>query len=135
MTDLHEAPTRTPADRLARAATELFAPAVWAAGMPIVIALDATAPTWARGLGWGLLAVLFSSVVPYGIIWIGVRRGTLTDHHIGVREQRRKPLLYGLLSVLAGLAALTALGAPRPLVAMVSVMFAVLLGVTAINQV
>jgi predicted Ser/Thr protein kinase len=129
-----EAPPRTPADRLARLASEVFAPAVWAAGMPVVIALHATAPAWKRGLGWGLLAVLFCSLVPYGIIWLGVRRGQLTDHHIGVREQRRMPLLYGLTSVLIGLGALILLGAPRRLVAMVVVMFAVLLVVTAINQ-
>ncbi|MGC5022359.1 hypothetical protein [Micromonospora sp. DT47] len=103
--------------------------------MPLVIALHATAPAWLDGLGWGLLTVLFSAVVPYGIVLFGVRRGRLTDHHIGVREQRRGPLVGGLLSVLAGLAALVLLGAPRPLVAMVVVMFGVLLVVTAVNQV
>jgi hypothetical protein len=45
------------------------------------------------------------------------------------------PLVYGLLSVLAGLAALVLLGAPRPPIAMVVVMFAVLRVTTAINQV
>lgn len=119
----------------ARIVTEVFAPAVWAATMPVVLALHATAPDWPAGLGWALLAVLFSAVVPYGIIWLGVRRGRLTDHHIGVREQRRGPLVGGLLSVAAGIAALVLLGAPRPLVAMVVVMFAVLLVVTAVNQV
>lgn len=69
------------------------------------------------------------------LIYFGLRRGTLTDHHIGVREQRRRPLVYGLLSVLAGLAVLVLLGAPRPLIAMVVVMFAVLLVTTGINQV
>lgn len=73
--------------------------------------------------------------MPYGIIYLGVRRGTLTDHHIGVREQRRTPLLYGFFSLLAGLTVLVLLGAPRPLVAMVVVMFAVLLVTTGINQV
>ncbi|MEU5941439.1 hypothetical protein ABZ807_20160 [Micromonospora sp. NPDC047548] len=102
--------------------------------MPVVVALHATAPAWLTGLSWALLAVLFSAVVPYGIVWLGVRRGRLTDHHIGVREQRRGPLVGGLLSVLAGLAALVLLGAPRALVAMVVVMFAVLLVVTAVNQ-
>ena len=120
---------------VARVVTEVFAPAVWAALMPLAVAIHATAPSWAAGLGWGLLAVLFSAVVPYGIIYFGVRRGKLTDHHISVREQRRLPLVYGLLSVLAGLAALILLGAPRPLIAMVVVMFAVLLVTTAINQV
>lgn len=126
--------TSPAADRLARAVTEGFAPAVWAAAMPLIVAVHA-ASSWVVGLGWGLLAVLFSAVVPYAIIHLGVRRGTLTDRHIGVREQRRKPLIYGLLSVLVGLGALTVLDAPRALVAMVVVMFAVLLAVTLVNQV
>jgi membrane-associated phospholipid phosphatase len=129
-----EQPTRhSPATRTARILTEVFAPAVLAATMPMVIALYVTTSI-AAGVGWGLLAVLFSSVIPYGIIWLGVRHGHLTDHHIGVRTQRRKPLIFGLASVLAGLLVLTVAGAPRQLVAMVVVMFVVLLVVTAINQ-
>ncbi|MEU7673609.1 hypothetical protein AB0C42_02200 [Micromonospora taraxaci] len=86
--------------------------------MPLIIALHSTAPAVMTVLGWALLAILFCSVVPYAVIWVGVRRGRLTDHHIGVREQRRRPLVYGLLSVLVGLAVLVVLaGAPRPLVA------------------
>ncbi|WFE36684.1 hypothetical protein [Micromonospora sp. WMMD975] len=103
--------------------------------MPLVIAVHSTAPAVAAGLGWALLAVLFCSVVPYAVIWVSVRRGRLTDHHIGVREQRRMPLVYGMFSVLVGLALLVVAGAPAPLVAMVVVMFAVLLVVTAVNQV
>lgn len=129
-----DVPARTASHRVARVATEVFAPAVFAAAMPLIIALHSTAPAIGAGIGWALLAVFFCSVVPYGIIWLGVRRGRLTDHHIGVREQRRMPLVYGLLSVLVGLALLIAVGAPRALVAMVVVMFAVLLIVTAINQ-
>jgi membrane-associated phospholipid phosphatase len=121
------------AGRAARILTEVFAPAVLAAAMPLIIALHVSRSV-AVGLGWGLLAALFSSVIPYGVIWLGVRRGQLTDHHIGVREQRRKPLVLGLASVLIGLAVLTVAGAPRQLVAMVVVMFVVLLVVTAINQ-
>ncbi|MFC4144750.1 phosphatase PAP2 family protein [Micromonospora mangrovi] len=102
--------------------------------MPLIIALHSTAPAVVTGLGWALLAILFCSVVPYAVIWVGVRRGRLTDHHIGVREQRRMPLVYGLLSVLVGLSVLILAGAPQPLIAMVVVMLAVLLVVTAINQ-
>lgn len=119
--------------RFARFVTETFAPAVWAGVMPIVIAVHATA-NLAAGLGWGLPAALFSAVIPYGIIWLGVRRGQLTDHHIGRREQRRRPLLLGLASVLVGLVVLALLGAPRELIAMVVVMFVVGLGGTIVNH-
>ncbi|PZG21681.1 hypothetical protein C1I95_07095 [Micromonospora craterilacus] len=127
--------TRAASYRLARVTTEVFAPAVLAAVMPLVVSVHSTAPAVVAGLGWAALAVLFCSAVPYGIIWLGVRRGQLTDHHIGERSQRRRPLLYGLLSVLVGLAALVLLGAPGPLVAMVVVMFAVGAAVTVVNQV
>ena len=121
-------------DRLARMVTEVLAPAVWAAVMPTIIAIHA-ATSWTAGIGWATLAVLFGAAIPYGVIWLGVRRGKLTDHHIGVREQRRMPLVYGLISVLAGFGLLIGLGAPRQLVVMVAGMFGTLLVTTLINQV
>lgn len=120
--------------RVARVLTELFAPAVLAAVMPLIIAIHASA-SLVPGLRWGVMAAVFSSAIPYGVIWWGVRRGQLTDHHIGVREQRRTPLALGLSSVLFGLLVLVLAGAPRQLVAMVVVMFAGLLMIAAVNQV
>ncbi|MGC9664994.1 phosphoesterase PA-phosphatase [Planosporangium sp. 12N6] len=122
----------TPAERLARVVTEVFAPAVLAATMPVVIGVHA-APTVPAGLGWAALALLFSAVVPYAIVRIGMRLGKITDHHIGVREQRRIPLLFAVGSVLIGLAILAALHAPRELIAMVVVMLVVLVGIGAVN--
>lgn len=101
--------------------------------MPLAVALHATGDL-TSGFGWAALVVVFSAAIPYGIVWWGVRRGTLTDHHIGRREQRRGPVLLGLVSVLVGLVALVILHGPRQLLAMVVVMLAVLLGVTVVNQ-
>jgi L-lactate permease len=85
-------------------------------------------------LAWGAPAVLFSAAVPYAIIWIGVRRGRLTDHHVGRCEQRRTPLLLGLTFALTGLALLLFLGVRRPeLVAGAVVMFVVGVGATVVN--
>ena len=125
--------TTTVSYRVARGLTEIFAPAVLAAVLPIVIGLHAgrTVPV---GLAWGLLASVFSAVIPYGMIWYGVRRGRLSDRHIGVREQRTKPLALGLLSVLVGLALLGLLGAPRELVALVVALFVGGLVATVINH-
>jgi membrane-associated phospholipid phosphatase len=130
--------TGTPArpdlgSRTARVLTEVFAPAVLAATMPLLVAVHADRNRLA-GLGWGLLAALFSAAIPYTIILWGVRRGRLSDRHIGVREQRTRPLGFGLASVLVGLALLVALRAPRDLVALVVAMFAGLLVATAINH-
>jgi membrane-associated phospholipid phosphatase len=116
-------PMVTVESRVARGLTEVFAPAVLAATLPIVIGLHA-GRTARTGLGWGLLASLFCAIIPYGMILFGVRRGRLSDHHIGVREQRTGPLSLALLSVLSGLALLVLLGAPRELVALVTASFA-----------
>jgi hypothetical protein len=108
--------------RVARGLTEVFAPAVLAATLPAVIGMHA-GRTALTGLAWGLLASLFCAIIPYGMILLGVRRGRLSDHHIGVREQRTGPLSLALLSVLSGLMLLVLLGAPRELVALVIASF------------
>ncbi|WP_412540837.1 phosphoesterase PA-phosphatase [Longispora sp. K20-0274] len=121
--------------RGARIVTEVFAPAVLAAAMPIVVGLHA-GPTWWRGLGWGLLTVFFSAVVPYAVIRVFMRLGRIEgDHHIGDRRQRRLPLLFAMLSVLLGVVALWLLGAPREVVAIGAVMLAVLAGTGLVNAV
>ncbi|MGB2571433.1 phosphoesterase PA-phosphatase [Micromonospora citrea] len=106
------------ATRLARLVTELTAPAVLVSVLTLVVGWRAAGG--AHGLAWGLLATLFASGIPFAYILGGVRRGRLTDHHVGVREQRRVPLLFGLASAAAGLALLAALGAPRPVLALVA---------------
>ncbi|MCX4387508.1 phosphatase PAP2 family protein [Micromonospora peucetia] len=103
--------------RLARFVTELTAPAVLVSALTVAVGWH-SARGGAHGLAWGLLATLFVSGIPFAYILGGVRRGRLTDHHVGVREQRRVPLLFGLCSVAAGLALLAVLGAPRPVLAL-----------------
>jgi hypothetical protein len=117
----------------ARAATEVFAPAVVVVAVSFLVGLHAGA-TIGAGLLWGLLAALFSSVIPFGAILLGVRRGRLTDHHVGRREQRRVPLLIALASVLVGLAVLALAGAPREMLALVTSMFISLALTSAITH-
>lgn len=119
--------TPTGADRprarrgLARLVTEILAPAPTVAGLLLLVAWR-TAPTPAEALAWGLMAAVFASVIPLAYIVRGVRRRRLTDHHVGLREQRPLPLLVAIVSVLVGLALLATLGAPRELVALVGAM-------------
>jgi hypothetical protein len=119
--------------RTARVLTEVFTPPVLAAALPIVIGVHADR-TVATGLAWGLLASVFAAVIPYAMVWYGVRRGNLSDRHIGVREQRTKPLTLSLVSVLVGLALLGLLGAPRELIALVVALFVGGLVATVINH-
>ncbi|MGQ5260822.1 phosphoesterase PA-phosphatase [Micromonospora sp. ZYX-F-536] len=106
-----------PGLRVARLVTEVTAPAVLVSLLMVTVSWH-SAPVAAHGLAWGLLATIFVTGIPFAYIVGGVRRGRLTDHHVGRREQRRVPLLVGLGSVAAGLALLALLGAPRPLLAL-----------------
>ena len=69
------------------------------------------------GLLHGGIAGLFESVLPFAYIMRGVRSGRLSDRHIGVRQQRKGPLMVALVSVLAGFAILVGLGAAQELIA------------------
>jgi membrane-associated phospholipid phosphatase len=109
--------------RLARAVTEVFAPAPTVVLLLLLVAWH-SAPTAAEAMKWGLLAALFASILPFLYIVRGVRRRQFTDHHVGVRAQRPLPLPIGVASVVTGLLLLVVLGAPRELVALVGAMVA-----------
>jgi membrane-associated phospholipid phosphatase len=100
--------------------TEILAPAPTVAALVLLIAWH-SAPTVADAVRWGALATLFVSVIPFLYIVRAVRRGGLTDHHVGVRRQRPVPLLVGVASMLVGLILLALWGAPRDLIAVVAV--------------
>jgi hypothetical protein len=105
---------------LARAVTELLAPANLAVAQLLLVGWHSTPGP--AGLAWGLLAATFCGLVPYGIVIAGVHRRRWTDRHLRARQQRPVPFLAGIASVLAGLAMLLALDAPRQLVALVAAM-------------
>ena len=109
--------------RLERLATELLAPAPTATILILAVALH-SAPSPAAALRWAVLAILFGCILPFLYIIRGVRRRQLSDHHVRVREQRPLPIVVALVSVLAGLALLVVLGAPRDLLAVVVAMAA-----------
>lgn len=117
-----DAATVPAADRLARVVTELFAPAVLVTVLLVVVGWHAYGYSLV-GAAWGLAAALFASVIPFALILRGVRSGTLTDHHVGRREQRRTPLLIALGSVAVGLIGLLAFGAERELLAALAAVF------------
>ncbi|MFI9527240.1 phosphatase PAP2 family protein [Micromonospora rosaria] len=105
--------------RLARLVTEVTAPVVLVTLLTGIVGWHSTGGG-AHGLAWGLLATLFATGLPLAYIVGGVRRGRFTDHHVGVPEQRRLPLLFGLASSAVGWVLLAAFGAPRPLLALVA---------------
>lgn len=120
--------------RLARLVTEVFAPSPLCAALLVAVAVK-SAPTVGDAIRWGLLATSFASAFPFLYILRGVRRRRLSDHHVGVREQRPALLVLFAAVVLLGTALLALLGAPRPLVALIAAMAAGLIvsfGVTLV---
>lgn len=123
--------------KVARAVTEIFAPAVLVTVLLLLLGWHSDWHgvhwTW-RGLGYGAMAALFESILPFLFIVSRVRSGQITDHHIGDRRQRLVPLAVGLGSVAVGFVVLTVLDAPRELIAGVVAGFVGLLVATAVNH-
>jgi membrane-associated phospholipid phosphatase len=121
------------ADRVARIATEVLAPAVLVAFLLLVVGWHAgDAPGVSRW--WGLPGAAIAVGIPMAYILRGVRKGHLTNHHIPEREHRRAPLLFGIASVTLGLAVLFLLGAPRDVLALLGAGGAGLLIYTAVTH-
>ena len=76
------------------------------------------------GLGWGLLAALFTAVLPTLFITYGVRRGRWSDRTVGARRPRLVVLAFITASVATGLILLLVLGAPRLLTGYLAFMLA-----------
>jgi len=94
------------------------------AGNPLFIALPLfflvawkTAPDWAHALLWWLITAVGVTAIPFFFIRRGVQRGTYTDDHVSVREQRLVPLSVGLGGMLIVFLLLVLLGAARPYLA------------------
>jgi hypothetical protein len=76
------------------------------------------------GVGWGLVAALFTAVLPTVFICYGVRRGRWDDRNVGARRPRLIVLAFITASVAAGLIVLAAGGAPRLLTGYLGFMLA-----------
>lgn len=117
----HAASAEAGAPGWARAVTELLAPAPMVAVLLLAVAWAST-DSLAQAILWGATTALFASGIPFAFILLAVRRRRLTDHHVRLRAQRPLPLLFGLASVVVGLALIRSLGAPQELVALVGAM-------------
>ena len=76
------------------------------------------------GVGWGLLAALFTAVLPTLFISYGVRHGRWSDRNVGARRPRLVVLAFITASVAAGLILLLTAGAPRLLTGYLAFMLA-----------
>jgi membrane-associated phospholipid phosphatase len=110
-------------EQIARVATEVLAPAPVAAGLLAVVSWQSAA-SLEDALAWAVVASLFASLIPISYVLREIRKHRFSNRHVPVREQRRAPLLVALASVTVGLLTINAMGAPRPLVALIAAMLA-----------
>lgn len=87
------------------------------------------------GLGWGLLAALFTAVLPTLFISFGVRHGRWADRNVGTRRPRLIVLAFITASVAAGLVLMVVLGAPRLLTGYLAFMLGSVAALAAITLV
>src|SRR5690349_13915071 len=118
--------TQRPLARLARLITEVLAPQILVALLPLVVAWHA-AETWAEAVTTGLIAASSTSLLPMAYILYQVRRRRLSDKHVVVHPQRREPMLVILASSIVGTGVLFLIGAPRELLALMAALVAALL--------
>jgi membrane-associated phospholipid phosphatase len=76
------------------------------------------------GVLWGLLAVVFTAVLPTVFISVGVRQRRWSDRNVGARRPRLLVLSFITASVALGLVLMIVLGAPRLLTGYLAFMLA-----------
>jgi len=110
--------TRQFSYRAAKIITEVFAPVP--SGL-VVVAFIAWhfAPTRSEAIREATLGVVLALLLPFSYLLRQVRRGRITDLHVGLRTQRPRILLVFFLAVLATLAMLIAVGSPPELIALI----------------
>ncbi|MHB9148938.1 MAG: hypothetical protein ACYC33_02455 [Thermoleophilia bacterium] len=100
--------------RIARILSSLFQPMLTGTYVLLVVALT-SATSWRAGVAWGIGMALLTAGVPSLDIYRRMRRHTVGDFHILIRQQRLRPLLVALFCTGLGLALALGLGAPRQL--------------------
>ncbi|WAP51433.1 phosphatidic acid phosphatase [Arthrobacter sp. ATA002] len=114
MPETTQAPTSTvsvASTRAARIVTETTAPTVLVGLLLLLQPLLSSGVTWLQGI----VAAGFTVGLPFaGILWLK-RRGAVTDHHVGRREQRAPILIASAASIGVGALLLILMGAPAAL--------------------
>ncbi|MFE2551250.1 hypothetical protein ACFXGI_22275 [Streptomyces sp. NPDC059355] len=124
------ATSRPDESRAARLITDGLDPKTW-------IIADTVLIGWHTGrlpgIGWGLIGCLFAAVIPLAFIKYGIRSGRWADRHVGPRRQRIIVMSFVTVSVATGITLLSAFGAPRSMVALISAMLATVVALLAVT--
>lgn len=104
---------------VARAISQILHPVTLGLASVLIVGLLGVEPIRV-GAAWALLCA-FIQIVP-GVVFfmIRLRQGAYTDDDVSVRSQRNELYLFGVVTLVVGLAVLRLLGAPAPIQAMVA---------------
>jgi membrane-associated phospholipid phosphatase len=103
----------------ARAVSQILHPVVLAVVSILIVCLLGVRPL-ATGAMWALLCAALQ-IVPGTIFFlVRLRQGAYTDDDVSVRSQRNELYLFGIVNLVAGLVILRLLGAPAPILAMIT---------------
>ncbi len=102
---------------IARTISQIFHPVTLSVISVFIVGLLGVRPT-VRGLGWAALCTLIQVLPPTVFFTVRLRQGAYTDDDISVRSQRNELYMFGMVTVVLGVALLSILGAPPPFVAL-----------------
>lgn len=114
---------------IAHLTSEIFNPFYVAVPLFLILAL-VSAPDVAHALLWWVIAAAGISLIPYGFILYGMRKGHYTDHFVSKREQRLIPLLVGVMCMSGSCLVLFLLHARIILIAVTAVVVILLIATT-----
>lgn len=113
---------------VARTISQLLHPVTLGLMSIMIVALLGVNPA-REGALWGLLCAGLQVLPVMAFFTIRLRQGAYSDDDVSVRSQRNELYLFGIVNLAVGLLVLRLLGAPTPILAMVSA--AALISLTA----
>lgn len=119
--------------RVARTATEVAQPPL-VLSVLLVLASILENPVLAN-ISAGAVAALFICLIPFGRVVVLARRGRLTDHHVGDKNQRRGVMLWTLGSATLGAALLALMNTPSAVWGLVGGIFAGIIALIVISPI
>jgi membrane-associated phospholipid phosphatase len=104
---------------VARSLSQIFHPVTLSVVSIFIIGVLGVRPM-ASGLGWAAFCTVIQVLPPTIFFTVRLRQGAYTDDDVSVRSQRNELYLFGMATVLVGVALLSLLGAPPQFVALLA---------------
>lgn len=109
----HPTTSRCVSDRVAHRLSRILAPPWAVAAFSVILVSLEPGPHWRKGL-WLATLLLFATVLPSVVVYVGMRKGRFTDVDVSARHQRPLPVFAGLVSLAIALKLVHLTGAPYP---------------------